>query len=1529
MAALCLYLSAVAGQSPQFRSYNTATDVLGPLTSMPTNAIADDFGPRAYESKKNKAHFHAGVDFNCSPAAGNAQKWYFAVSPQAGIIANHNKLTHGISKYKYGLVNVKDDEGNGSHTWLFGHVFDDTAMEYDKFNHSIVLKMCEYPNTDMWGLHINVRNSQGQMMVYTYGQVAGAKLVVGNDTLTTTNVVNTTDPFIPIGDSGGDYTAHLHLNTVPYNTSQTGNTINGDPCQFLDIDRPTYTSTLASPKNDSNMVIIYPGDHTSKVRVRMRMEGEALQVKRYNHLMDLDMVELEIKKTSETQFRRINGDESEAIISEGGRLGEPEINHKNVVDKTSWRYNGVHTNAYNDADRTPGTVNDPQPWDDYYFIDFKTRIHKDDKHNGEYKDAKDNNEARYPDGNYNFRVKSTTSGNWYQYTSPRLIPIHNFPPVVEKVRVNKKLGTTGPIPVGSAGPVYYADTHTTYPDPSPTGNAYVHYKKGIKEGCWSSGYDMVVEATASEPLQSLSCKITPLSPTAYTMSSADGVHWTLTIPSPLVTTGTYSLEFTGSDVADCPLLNIEKWETTGYEDKTFRMPLRIQESGPDMWSPNPSLTVFGKDTYHRFTITEGCEGPVALAGEEGSRGGKVSCPQCYDYEQFQVIQTKVPGSQGRVTNVSFTFPGSVRDLTAIWKNSSGAVVGTGQQNVLEPGEYCIQISYNGCCSVNKYFTVKGCEPLIDDIIIGCEKVPENIFNPVALKLKDGAEYQTIKWEPNWPLYYGDELNTGIISGTAPNKVTVTDAGGCTESREFYFIDGNIIFSPNSNDGMDVDIDVCSGGEYTLSRIELDLHDYMYKNGQAVDGWSWSVSVDGEEAIGEENQTTYYADIVNNSEVTIYVTTPEGCTYYKTYTDFIVSDYSSTINSIVATASYCEQDGEIKFVNLSFPANMYHNGTPQGQWSWYLEADGVPVGQPDQTNYALNAPSGSVFLIVENGSGCRFELLIDNLIPINNTTSVYYQHPGSCQSKNGVLKLSGDANITDIRVTHNGVTTHGLVIDRNDLEVGTYFIEFVQQYGCVKTMTIELKCCTGDSDTNPGDNITFKVDAYNQGESLPAMGSIDVTVSGGWLTWWQKPDGSFVYTEDLVNVPVGNYILYIKNECVTTVWTIPLQDCTLVPLDFTPTNVGYTCPIFNEGSIHLEYTKPPNSYYADNSLIYEWSNGYTTRHINFLPGGTYTVTITDPIYGCINSKTFLVNTLSMTVDDNCVGHCNGSELPFPLEPYYNQNNCTIDWYCSYNGQYVNTTPNNLDLIVDYQACAIKEYCNGQLQNTVPGVIDPQVKVADFLLVEDISCLAGFMADACEFPAGYEDYDYYFNAVNKHTYNSVPTPPGWDCEDHPGACLFSHYYDLEEPPFFQQCGKCDQPFIPDCFDLLEDLYPGIFTFVPSDTAVSGIDGVHVIHKKVMDKTAQYLPDAENPDSEVIAIFPNLVKDHIKIKFNAKFEDNLVVEIYDINTNRVSEHRIKNNEIGQELVLNLNGLNSGLFTIKIIYNNKILTTKKVIKI
>ena len=138
MALLCLCLSTINAQSPGFRTFDQSSGTIGAVQTMPTNAIADDFGPRNLA----KTYWHGGIDFNISQGAGEAQRWWMIVSPQAGIIADFDHLTYGVAEYKYGLLNVADDKGMAAIPGHFGHVFDLNTSILTRLNSKIVLNLC-------------------------------------------------------------------------------------------------------------------------------------------------------------------------------------------------------------------------------------------------------------------------------------------------------------------------------------------------------------------------------------------------------------------------------------------------------------------------------------------------------------------------------------------------------------------------------------------------------------------------------------------------------------------------------------------------------------------------------------------------------------------------------------------------------------------------------------------------------------------------------------------------------------------------------------------------------------------------------------------------------------------------------------------------------------------------------------------------------------------------------------------------------------------------------------------------------------------------------------------------------------------------------------------------------------------------------------------------------------------------------------------------------------------------------------------
>lgn len=859
-ALLCL--NTALAQSPGFRSFSTTSGSLGLLQSMPTNAIADDFGPRNLA----KTYWHGGVDFNTSQGAGEAQRWWMVVSPQAGVIADFDHLTHAVAAYKYGLVNVMDEEGNGSHTWLFGHVFDNNAQFYDKFNHAVVLNRCEVPNEEKWGLHLRMTDENGQVISKTYGQVNGAIFKVNGVDHTTTNIVNTTDPFLPLGNSGNkgsNFPVHLHLNTLPYNTEITGSlptSPNGDPAQFLDIDRPQYELSVRTEANANELAFVYPGTNSTKVRVRTQMQGEPLGVNRYSKLMDMDKVELQIKKATSGTFERIKGDQIEAIISEGGRLGEPHINHSNPVNKSDWQHTGVHSNAYNGDNSGDNARN---PWDDYYFTDFKTRIHKNDAFNDKTIIADVPTNCRYSDGAYEFRVKTTTSNNGVNYSTVQNVILDNFKPYISFAGVR----------YGGA-PIYQIDRISSEGDTKINGDGTVSNQPFdyASESVPNGTHTLSIEITTSEPMQNVKMSFVKEPLTFFTsgvnmiQDSNNKLRWTGNITTVFGTGDCFKVRFSGQDLSGNEIINI--YNNTGGNDKaqSVKIPTRKGTgTGSSAWNHPPAG---GSYDQIDFCIKD-CDKRIWSGSNTARRGGDDVC-NTLSLISSTVLYTSCIQATIVLGGAGF----NPSDFTIRWTDAQGNPLtqynNMAMIDVRSAGMYCFEVeaiedccNIRGCAEVLPSMMEDAAFDLSADITHSCTRSAYD--GKIDLHIEGGAapfqvdwdiisQYTTTQIQSNSNVFNGsgDEDLSGIPAGNY--AVVVTDQHGCSRTAYYEIINNGITVTVPAaitvcQPGAGVIIPEVSGGTgiYTYAWSTGETEDGLY----GLDEGTYSVTVTDESGCSAE------------------------------------------------------------------------------------------------------------------------------------------------------------------------------------------------------------------------------------------------------------------------------------------------------------------------------------------------------------------------------------------------------------------------------------------------------------------------------------------------------------------------------------------------------------------------------------------------------------------------------------------------------------------------------------------------------
>lgn len=220
----------------------------------------------------------------------------------------------------------------------------------------------------------------------------------------------------------------------------------------------------------------------------------------------------------------------------------------------------------------------------------------------------------------------------------------------------------------------------------------------------------------------------------------------------------------------------------------------------------------------------------------------------------------------------------------------------------------------------------------------------------------------------------------------------------------------------------------------------------------------------------------------------------------------------------------------------------------------------------------------------------------------------------------------------------------------DLPAGSFTVTVTDINGCTSQESVTIVI------NEPGDPIDVTVDAVSVypggfGVSCPDAedGSIDVTITGGIppyiTTWINTSTGDTYFTEDLANVPCGEYELNVvdANDCTFDV----AVELTCVPdwnvsADITPNPCGD--PTAGIGAIDLTVSGSHGGPYS-----FEWTGPScpcATEDLTGLDSGNYEVTITDS-EGCTFTQTFNVGTndqftVTETITDaDCGGACTGS------------------------------------------------------------------------------------------------------------------------------------------------------------------------------------------------------------------------------------------------------------------------------------------------
>ena len=639
-------IQIVIGQEIRYRNYLGNGQYETTDTEFPPEGVASDFGPRRYGDR-----WHGGVDFN--DILGN-DEWDLILSPESGEIVDINRIISNNGDIRY----ISLDAGN--HRYLFLHMFDNNNSVPRWMNGNSIYLNHLYNDNQRWGIVILLN---GDTIVI--GQRPG-QILFGGDTLIVTNQIAQYAPLGPLGSSGDSdsnlsgiqpYAPHLHLSTIPDNLMGSGgDAFNRNPLEYLQYNDTTYTVSIITFNNSNGISVTYPGTLSTKIRVRPSMNGQT-NASHLSKINAIDKIKVLISPANQNNYTLIQGLSSENIISIGGRLGDTVINHTKGIDG-SWTQQGI--------DPYMLTGGSPKLYDDYYFLNFIPRIHKNDIIGDNISQmAYCPQDARYNDGRYEIKARILDVKRDSFDGGAESFIIDNFKPYISRVvmSIGNQTIYDGQWDCQICGGVVYNNTIIEYVNQSDF-----------------QQFNLLVHAYSSEPLSNLNLDIpffqqSNLTPTTI---SPDSTEWVFTIPgnSNVIQGADQSLLFEGNDVAGNGIINLEMFT----QDTCTQIPIR---TGANIWS-NPDNIITTVDATHEIPLFCPVITPVAVVTTPSS---------CIINDGFiHLLQINGEGSQG--TDIEWW------DM----QTSTELVPAYGSISNLAPGIYRLSITdlESGCISQTFY-----------------------------------------------------------------------------------------------------------------------------------------------------------------------------------------------------------------------------------------------------------------------------------------------------------------------------------------------------------------------------------------------------------------------------------------------------------------------------------------------------------------------------------------------------------------------------------------------------------------------------------------------------------------------------------------------------------------------------------------------------------------------------------------------------------------------------------------------------------
>jgi len=352
--------------------------------------------------------------------------------------------------------------------------------------------------------------------------------------------------------------------------------------------------------------------------------------------------------------------------------------------------------------------------------------------------------------------------------------------------------------------------------------------------------------------------------------------------------------------------------------------------------------------------------------------------------------------------------------------------------------------------------------------------------------------------------------------------------------------------------------------------------------------------------------------LDGGNYSVIVTDNNGCSQAEPFTIATTPDWAGTFTPDNPDC-FGGSDGSITSSGVT-------GGVPPYTFSW------TNTAQTTETITGLTA--GSYTLTATDATGCTHIFPTVTLTqPAQIVLTETHVNVSCTGQTNGSINVSVSGGTSPYTyLWSNGATTQ----DLTGLVSGNYVLNVTDANGCNQSISVTIL---------DGSQVVLSSIAVNS-ECNESTGSIDLTVTGG--------SGNYAYSwapggqtsQDLSGLSAGIYDVTVTDNtlgCTATTTVIvndfPAHDIAGVVTD------GSNC-VSNDGSIDITVTG------GSGDFSYLWSNGPTTQDVSGLATGTYFVTVTDNVEGCVAITSFTVQSgnpvlASTTTTDPSCGLINGA------------------------------------------------------------------------------------------------------------------------------------------------------------------------------------------------------------------------------------------------------------------------------------------------